>query len=455
MPQAEQNVLDLMHKHRDDVAGVPFLFLTPTIARRPISRPSSRASTNSASKYRPETPNNSSSAPSSPLIHHVLHMQRRPHTPAMASPLAPTQGSATLSTKSDYSPSSSPVLPPTSTPIVTTQAQWTASLPASPISSPRLLSAKASEFRPIPRPLSAAATHPLTHSSNFLVLRNETPSPDLWAHGSSPRATSNLAIAAPLVADHSPATRPSTPASVSNRKTGNGEVENDDAIDGEGNDEDDPFDPFNPANANAIPSFVSDFDNAYDATMTSSLWAQTYPTHYPYPAYGIPDVTAVSPMATNGAQPPHLLPHLPDPTIDSEESSMLTDGMTPFDVLTTVFGSTLAPSELEEALKVNGYDFDQAMSWLIDESNQQGQGPSNQGQPTTNGRMQQMGSRVNVVSRDAMGVMRGAANGRGSFVAPPSPRAPRYVNGRPVPAGNRVCRYFIAGECLRADCRFR
>jgi hypothetical protein len=88
-------------------------------------------------------------------------------------------------------------------------------------------------------------------------------------------------------------------------------------------------------------------------------------------------------------------------------------------------------------------------------SNQQGQGPPNQGQQANNGRMQQMGARVSVVSRDAMGVMRGAANGRGGYDAGLVPRAPRYVNGRPVPSGNRVCRYFVAGECLRADCRFR
>jgi hypothetical protein len=261
---------------------------------------------------------------------------------------------------------------------VTTQAQWTASLPASPISSPRLLSAKASEFRPIPRPLSAAATHPHTHSSSFLLTRNETPPPDLWAHSSSPRAPSNLAIAAPLGGRSSPATRPSTPASVSNKiKAGNGENEGLNSVDGTDREEDeDPFDPFNPANANAIPSFVSDFDNCVRCGMSSGLWAQTYPNHYPYapgPAYSGPDMSA---MSTNGGQPPQLLSHpLTDPTIDSEESSMLTDGMTPFDVLTSVFGSTLAPSELEEALKVNGFDFDTAMSWLVDGYAGGGQGP--------------------------------------------------------------------------------
>jgi hypothetical protein len=120
------DVLDLMHKHRDDIAGVPFLFLTPT--RRPISRPSSRASTNSA-RLHPARPDTPLSAPPSPLV----NVFRRPHTPA-TSPLAPM-----ASTKSDYSPSSSPVL-------AYAQAQFTASLPGSPLSSPRLLNAKASEW---------------------------------------------------------------------------------------------------------------------------------------------------------------------------------------------------------------------------------------------------------------------------------------------------------------------
>ncbi len=403
MLQAEQNVLDLMHKHRDDVAGVPFLFLTPT--RRPISRPSSRASTNSA-RLRPETP---SSAPSSPFV----HVFRRPHTPA-TSPLAPM-----ASAKSDYSPTTSPVLPPAS---VTTQAQWTASLPASPLSSPRLLSAKASEFRPIPRPLSAAASH----SPTFL-LRNDTPSPDLWAH-SSPRATSNLAIAAPLIADQSSAARPSTPSTIQQPSR-------------EAEEEEDPFDPF--ASTTQIPSFhsitVSDFDS-FDSNQwpAPSDHNQTYQNPYPS-TYG-PGYDESNGQAGS------------EPTVDADDA-IPTDGMTPFDVLSSVFGSTLAPSELEEALAANGYDFERAMAWLVDRALPSV--PPTQG--SQNNRMQNMGARVTVVSRDAMGAIRGGPNGtRGGFVPGPGPgRAPRYGNGRPVPAGGRVCRYFIAGECLRADCRFR
>ncbi|KAF9523063.1 hypothetical protein CPB83DRAFT_776084 [Crepidotus variabilis] len=435
---AEQNVLDLMHKHRDDVAGVPFLYLTPT--RRPISRPSSRASSHSTRLHaaRPDTP---TSAPSSPLV----HVFRRPHTP-VTSPLAPL-GSSTA--KSDYSPSSSPVL---SHATVTTQAQWTASLPASPISSPRLLSAKASEFRPIPRPLSAAATH----SAGFL-LRADTPSPspDLWAHN-SPRATSNLAIAAPLIAESSPSSRPGTPSSVIGV---GGSLRSNRGLKDDLDEEDDPFDPFA---SNPLSTFhsitISDFD-----TFDSHPWPATgdpnaYPGHYPAsygPGYAVSDM--------NG----QVVPGADGVAVNPEDAAaMLTDGMTPFDVLSSVFGSTLAPSELEEALAVNSYDFDHAMAWLIDRTLPPGGMPSPpaaavQGGP--GGRIQNMGGRVNVVSREAMGSLRGGApineNGtgiRGGFgaQAQAAQRAPRYVNGRPVPSGNRVCRYFVAGECLRADCRF-
>ncbi|KAF4621865.1 hypothetical protein D9613_012194 [Agrocybe pediades] len=70
---------------------------------------------------------------------------------------------------------------------------FTASLPASPLSSPRLLNAKANEFQPIPRPFSAAATYPHFPSSytspsnssytasSLFSLRANTPSPDMWA----------------------------------------------------------------------------------------------------------------------------------------------------------------------------------------------------------------------------------------------------------------------------------
>jgi hypothetical protein len=117
--------------------------------------------------------------------------------------------------------------------------------------------------------------------------------------------------------------------------------------------------------------------------------------------------------------------------------------MTPLDVLSSVFGSTLAPSELEDALSHNGYDFEKSMAWLIDRAL-----PSPPQHPQA--RMQQMGARVTLVSRDGVTAMRGRA-GHTTLARP----AGRGTNARSVPGGNRVCRYYLAGECLRADCRFR
>jgi hypothetical protein len=316
-----------------------------------------------------------------------------------------------MSSKSDYSPSSSPVLVHTQT----AQAQFTASLPASPISSPRLLNAKANEFRPIPRPLSAAAS-----TTPGSLLRSDTPSPDLWSHN-SPRATSNLAIAAPLIADHPSLTRSLTTSSLRSSHRPKDDP-----------DEEDPFDPFP---TNQVPSFhsitISDFDTSDTIPWSTSPPHSASQDHF-Y-TYGVPE--------SNG--------QIPDPDSD-EASAALADGMTPFDVLSSVFGSTLAPSELEDALAANGYDFDRAMAWLVDRAMPL-QSPQN--------RIQHIGVRLTSVPAIPRGV--GPGVGRG-FAPPPAPvpaptarSAPRYVNGRPVPGGNRVCRYFVAGECLRSDCRFR
>ncbi|ESK97727.1 zinc finger ccch type domain containing protein [Moniliophthora roreri MCA 2997] len=415
----EQSVLDLMHKHRDDVSGVPFLFLTPT--RRPISRPSSRASTHSARLPlpRPETPN---SAPGSPLA----QVFRRP---PLTSPLAGGSATSYMSARSDYSasPSSSPVLSHAHVAATQAYAQFTASLPASPLSSPRLLNAKASEFKPIQRPLSAA-------SSNPGPPRHDTPSPDLWAH--SPfRATSNLAIAAPLLPDQPGLTRSLTP-NTSLRSPLRSDIMD--------SDEEEPLEPFGPKplqNFHTISG--TDFDTQWSNSSNSNTslspddiqYLDNYPSLNPHANPFDFDTDYSFPFdddpTQNGASPDD----------DNEENATLTDGMTPFDVLSSVFGSTLAPSELEDALAANGYDFERSMQWLIERALPQ---PAPQNAQV---KMQHVGGRVTVVSRDIRGGARGGYQSTGR-------PAPRYVNGRPVPGGNRVCRYFVAGECLRADCRF-
>jgi hypothetical protein len=79
---------------------------------------------------------------------------------------------------------------------------------------------------------------------------------------------------------------------------------------------------------------------------------------------------------------------------EPEGADMLTEGMTPFDVLASVFGASLAPSELEEALAANGYDFERSMAWLVERAApQHGHGPQHP-------RSQNLGSRVSLVSRD-------------------------------------------------------
>ncbi|KAF4621777.1 hypothetical protein D9613_012141 [Agrocybe pediades] len=106
-----------------------------------------------------------------------------------------------------------------------------------------------------------------------------------------------------------------------------------------------------------------------------------------------------------------------DPTSADET---LTDGMRPFDVLTSIFGSTIAPSELEDALAANGYDLDRTMGWLV--NSRAGAAPggatstinAQQGQqgPVGPGRMQPMGARVTLVGR---GGAAGGIPGRGGM----------------------------------------
>ncbi|KAI0788809.1 hypothetical protein C8Q75DRAFT_719055 [Abortiporus biennis] len=401
--ELSQHVLDLMHRHRDDVDNIPFLYLTPN--RRPISRPSSRASTHSVRLNRPETP---ISAPSSPLA----MIFRRPHTP-ITSPLGPQAAASYMSARTESSPGSSPIM---------THAQFATSLPASPILSPRMLNAKASEFKPIPRPLSAASSNPASYTS----LRADTPSPDMWAHHPQ-RPTSKLAIAAPLTPDSSLLPRSLTPSSSLRSSLRPDDDE----------DDEDPFDPF--ASQNAPRSFHPVHpESQWSGSLLSN--SSSNDSYLYYGQNGGQDNQNYNEKSISSGNE--------DAEMDPETQAMLTDGMTPFDVLSSVFGATLAPSELEEALAANGYDFERAMSWLVDRT--MSSHPSKNG-PT---RVQSVGNRVMVVSRDGQAGFRG---GRGAVNGnqPPYRGMPRQQpSGRPTQGGNRVCRYFLAGECLRADCRF-
>lgn len=284
-------------------------------------------------------------------------------------------------------------------------------------------------------------------------------------------------------------------------------------VDDDHDDDVDPFDPFAPS---TLPrSFhslsSSDLDGGWAASSISSSSFSTDDTHARSnhsgsdvagsPFYGPHPpgwyIQHQHQQHQHGHQPQHQ--HTPsmsgqdagaaeDEEMDPETAAMLTDGMTPFDVLSSVFGATLAPSELEEALASNGYDFDRAMNWLVDRAaavaaaaaaggggghqlhhHHPHHHPHHHHSASASGvvmgggggpgmRAQNMGHRVSLVSRDSMnGLVRGG-RGFNGVGGPPGGRSGgggRFVNGRPVSGGNRVCRYFLAGECLRADCRFR
>ncbi|EJD48105.1 hypothetical protein AURDEDRAFT_144350 [Auricularia subglabra TFB-10046 SS5] len=412
----EHYVMDLMHKHNDDISGVPFTFLTP---RKPISRPSSRASSTSSRLMpnRPDTPNSQVSSP-------LAYAFRRPHTPVMSPLAAGSHLSATsyLSARAPDGPNGSPPQ---------LNAQAAASLPASPLASPRVLNAKAAEFKPgggaggtpgaaLPRPLSAA-------SNRSALSRKDTASPDLWSSGIS-RSTSNLAIAAPLLPD-------TTLLSTSWSSTNGTSTAPLPRRPQDADPEDDEFSPF--ATQPAVRTSFHESENggvwSGSSNSTGSQSTSYDPTSDPDAPYN-----------------PYAAYVGPEEEYQQDQQGPFGDGMTPLDVLSSVFGNTVAPEELEDALARNGYDFDTTMAWLIDRRYPQlDQAQHRAIRPAHGG--------VFVVPRDNphVNMIRGK-----SFESPvrtpgagKGPGLPGKQGGLSGPP-NRVCRYFLAGECLRADCKF-
>lgn len=131
--------------------------------------------------------------------------------------------------------------------------------------------------------------------------------------------------------------------------------------------------------------------------------------------------------------------------------------MTPLDVLQSVFTS-LPAGELEEALDRSNYDFEGAMAILIAQNG----GRSGQSTPQ---RVASPGPRPpfqRVVSGGGGppfmqgGRVGGTISPRYGMSGTRSPGPGIPPNGGiMVVNGQRVCRYFLAGECRRADCRFR
>lgn len=421
-PDLDVYVLELMHKHKDDIEGTPIFSLTT-----PTKRPLSRASSTSFRLPRPETP----SASGSPLSTSF----RRPHTPAsVTSPLAANLQAYTLGN----SPSASPTLShaAASHPLL---GGLSGSRPASPLPSPRHLNAKALEFRPgmLSRQASAAT------AASF---HRDTPSPDVWGHGSPHKGTSNLAIAAPLVPSEGFYPRPLTPASslgssfpgsvpthlasssLSPPAIGSSPLTRAESPAPAvsvavpvplGNrprhnsfDDEDEFSPFGTRPVGAV-SFFSD--------------AQTYnePEDDYYATYA-----PIQGVAMEGYDDPLSLQ--------------------PIEVLARVFGASVSQSDLEEALDKAGWEFEGAMALLMERARPgskaipvKAPGTQTPSQPVSRT------AGVAVVPRETF-VQTKAGAGKGQAAAAAGGKASASAGS----GANRVCRYYLAGECRRADCRF-
>ncbi|ORX39304.1 hypothetical protein BD324DRAFT_679780 [Kockovaella imperatae] len=430
----DQVCLDCMHRRRDDKENVPY---NPSLT--PARMRGSPATT--AVPLRPYTP---SRVPS----FRALTPLGRPQSPSSASFL-PGSGANTPTIPHTASSLSRPAEAGLS-PSTSSSALPSSSSAGSPGLSPRMLNAKAASFSPSPRVVSATT-----------LSKTAMPSPsDPWkdiptepVRSASPfgavgppmmtRSSSNLAIAAPLFSDqsspfHSPLGTPNrgnikipdvfaSPALL--QRTSSRNLIPDD-------DDDDEFSPF----GSSLPKLHHHDSQNHGLNHGAK----------PFEPFGNLQTPAGTPgLSDNGA--PFDSPSLVDAGDGSEPYDDAGSGMTPLDVLASVF-SSVPRSELEDALHRSGYDFESAMAMLVAAHTLPRSGSSTP---------QRVAS-----PRPLLGI-----GGRGAM--PLNQHAPRegYFNqgGRsysgnmspglsgtrsPGVGPTRMCRYFLAGECRRSDCRF-
>lgn len=158
-----------------------------------------------------------------------------------------------------------------------------------------------------------------------------------------------------------------------------------------------------------------------------------------------------------------------------DEEPFASNGMTPLDVLQSVFTS-LPQGELEDALIKSNYEFEGAMAILIASNGGTKSGHSGTTTPTRNGSPAVSGMGMggpggggggpgdrDRMFRSASGHGRDrdyfraggrtgySSGGAGGGFGLGGGRGP----GHQSIGMNRMCRYYLAGECRRADCRFR
>nr|XP_019001729.1 uncharacterized protein I203_05932 [Kwoniella mangroviensis CBS 8507]OCF65190.1 hypothetical protein I203_05932 [Kwoniella mangroviensis CBS 8507] len=394
----DQVCLDCMHRRKDDVEQVPYApHFTPSRAR---------GSPNPAVAHplRPFTPTRVPSFRNrTPL--------GRPHSPspALAQPAPPTVPSnpAAPASSSGHSASS-----------------------GSPVISPRMLNAKAATFSPTARVASAGSSTGGAGSASTPFLPSD-PWKDI-ASDNPPRSASPIAIAAPLFSDrsspfHSPMANTPTFSRTSSYK---GVIPDDD--------DDDEFSPF----GKGLPKLHHQDPSSYLNTEAKPFlpFGSSSGLNTAYSNDGYSESSFDSSMGQQG---------------EMTDEEFAGSGMTPLDVLCSVFTS-VPRSDLEDALHRSGYDFESAMGYLVSQHTHHPRSGASTPQRVSSPRpLLGVGNRGGVGS-----VMGHHAPERGYFQQGGrsfrGDMSPGFVGGTRSPGGNagKMCRYFLAGECRRSDCRF-
>lgn len=179
------------------------------------------------------------------------------------------------------------------------------------------------------------------------------------------------------------------------------------------------------------------------------------PGFMPSPGHTTPNGTRIGGYFGNDGHSDYGVPQ-EGATPSGEEGGYLGDGMTPLDVLQSVF-TTLPPGELEEALVKSGYEFEGAMALLIAQNG--GTRSTASGATTPTGLRPDMHRGFGRGGGRDAGYFYQGGRGNAPFGGGTGHLSPRFAMGGPgtrSPGGGlKMCRYYLAGECRRADCRFR
>ncbi|CAK9781819.1 hypothetical protein CC85DRAFT_281423 [Cutaneotrichosporon oleaginosum] len=402
----DQVCLDCMHRHRDDVSGVPYQpgSFTPTRTRRPFTPPGVGALRARTPLARPHSPVTLGSGASTPTYGAGPSALGRVDSASSAVPAPPAPASS-----SGYSSSGSPV------------------------SSPRVLNVKAAAFNPSTSPTAPQPSARNVPSLNIMASNaNFAPSDNPWRdavpdplpRSGSPftigsqgmvRTGSNRAIAAPLISDpsspfHSPLGTPTRPQ----MRLRDSDYSSPTAV--------------RPASRGVVPDEADDEEFSPFGSSLPKL-------HQPEPSGLSAQARAFDGFAAEGTD------------VDEEDDpTNASNGMTPLDVLAQVF-STVPRHQLETALHNAGYDFEAAMAMLVAQFTLPRSGAS-----TPN----RVASPRPLIGIDGRGVNHGLAPNQGYFnQGGRNFQGPTTGFGGPRTVGpTRMCRYFLNGECRRSDCRF-